>query len=88
MQSALPCKNFCLPRGVDRFAAEPMAPIADLVHERLEIADSAIYPALKPLQARYMMTVLQGMAVQGADGASPNQLRRVAQVAPRAWPKR
>src|SRR2546429_181959 len=36
--------------------------------------------------ARYVMTVLQGMAVQGADGASPNQLRRVAQVALRAWP--
>ena len=38
--------------------------------------------------ARYVMTVLQGMAVQGADGASPGQLRRVAQVALRAWPKR
>jgi len=38
--------------------------------------------------ARYVMTVLQGMAVQGADGASPEQLRRVAQVALRAWPKR
>jgi AcrR family transcriptional regulator len=38
--------------------------------------------------ARYVMTLLQGMAVQGADGASPDQLRRVAQVALRAWPKR
>jgi AcrR family transcriptional regulator len=38
--------------------------------------------------ARYVMTVLQGMAVQGADGASPDQLRRVARVALRAWPKR
>jgi AcrR family transcriptional regulator len=37
--------------------------------------------------ARYVMTVLQGMAVQGADGASPDQLRQVAQVALRAWPK-
>jgi AcrR family transcriptional regulator len=37
--------------------------------------------------ARYVMTVLQGMAVQGADGASPEQLRRVAQIALRAWPK-
>jgi len=26
------------------------------------------------------------MAVQGADGATPDQLRRVAQVALRAWP--
>jgi hypothetical protein len=38
--------------------------------------------------ARYVMTVLRGMALQGADGASPDQLRRVAQVALRAWPKR
>jgi hypothetical protein len=34
-----------------------------------------------------VMTVLHGMAVQGADGASPDQLRRVAQIALRAWPK-
>jgi AcrR family transcriptional regulator len=38
--------------------------------------------------ARYVMTVLQGMAVQGADGAGRDQLHRVAQVALRAWPKR
>src|SRR6059058_1033712 len=38
--------------------------------------------------ARYVMTVLRGMAVQGADGARRDQLRRVAQVALRAWPKR
>ena len=42
---------------------------------------------IQPNWARYVMTVLQGMAVQGADGASPDQLRRVAQVALRAWPK-
>jgi len=37
--------------------------------------------------ACYVITVLQGMAVQGAGGASPAQLRRVAQMALRAWPK-
>ena len=37
--------------------------------------------------ARYVMTVLQGMAIQGADGASHAQLHRVAQSALRAWPK-
>jgi AcrR family transcriptional regulator len=36
--------------------------------------------------ARYVMTVLQGMAVQGANGAGRDQLRRVAQIALRAWP--
>jgi AcrR family transcriptional regulator len=38
--------------------------------------------------SRYVMTVLHGMAVQGADGANQDQLRRVADVALRAWPKR
>src|SRR6266478_4418967 len=38
--------------------------------------------------ARYVMTVLQGMAVQGADGSGRDQLRQVAQIALRAWPKR
>src|SRR5437879_553680 len=37
--------------------------------------------------SHYVMTVLHGMAVQGADGASRDQLRRVAQIALRAWPK-
>jgi len=36
----------------------------------------------------YVMTVLHGMAVQGADGANQDQLRRVADIALRAWPKR
>ena len=36
--------------------------------------------------ARYVMTVLQGMAVQSAGGASSDELRRVAQVALGAWP--
>jgi AcrR family transcriptional regulator len=38
--------------------------------------------------AGYVMTVVRGMAVQSAGGASPDQLRRVAQVAMRAWPTR
>src|SRR6476620_1935802 len=38
--------------------------------------------------AHYVMTVVRGMAVQFAGGASSDQLRRVAQIALRAWPKR
>ena len=38
--------------------------------------------------SHYVMTVLHGMAVQSAGGASSDQLRRVAQIALRAWPKR
>jgi len=36
----------------------------------------------------YVMTVLHGMAFQGSDGANQDQLRRVADIALRAWPKR
>jgi AcrR family transcriptional regulator len=36
--------------------------------------------------ARYVSTVLQGMAVQAASGASGKELGRVAEMALRAWP--
>jgi AcrR family transcriptional regulator len=36
--------------------------------------------------ARYLVTVLRGMAVQAAGGASREQLRRVVALALRAWP--
>jgi AcrR family transcriptional regulator len=36
--------------------------------------------------ARYLMTVVQGMAVQAASGANRQELRRVAKTALRAWP--
>ena len=46
-------------------------------------------PSADPAElARYVMTVLQGMAVQGADGAKRDQLQRVARMALRALPKR
>jgi hypothetical protein len=38
--------------------------------------------------ARYVKTIMHGMAVQSAGGASSDQLRRVAQVALSPWPKR
>jgi AcrR family transcriptional regulator len=37
--------------------------------------------------ARFVATVIHGMAVQAAGGASREELRRVAQIALRAWPK-
>ena len=38
--------------------------------------------------AHYVMTVARGIAIQTAGGASRDQLRRVAQIALRAWPTR
>ncbi len=37
--------------------------------------------------ARYVVTVIRGMAVQAAGGAGEGELRRVALLALRAWPK-
>jgi AcrR family transcriptional regulator len=37
--------------------------------------------------ARYVVTILQGIAVQAAGGASRKELRRVVQMALRAWPE-
>jgi AcrR family transcriptional regulator len=37
--------------------------------------------------ARYLITVMRGMAVQAAGGASRAELRRVAAMALRAWPE-
>jgi hypothetical protein len=37
--------------------------------------------------ARYVMTVIQGMAVQAAGGVSREELQRVIQIALRAWPE-
>jgi hypothetical protein len=37
--------------------------------------------------ARYLVTVIRGMAVQAAGGASRDELRRVAEWAMRAWPQ-
>ena len=37
--------------------------------------------------ARYVVTVMNGMSVQAAGGAGADDLRRVAEIALRAWPK-
>jgi AcrR family transcriptional regulator len=37
--------------------------------------------------ARYVITVVQGMAVQAASGASRDDLRRVVEIALRGWPQ-
>jgi AcrR family transcriptional regulator len=37
--------------------------------------------------ARYIVTLIQGIAVQAADGATRGELRRVIQTALQAWPK-
>jgi AcrR family transcriptional regulator len=66
-----------------RFASEAA------LRERLERAksDKDLPATANPADlARYIATVLQGMAVQAAGGASRDDLHSVAELALRAWP--
>jgi AcrR family transcriptional regulator len=60
------------------------------IRKRLDRAkrEGALPPHASPADlARYLATVYQGMSVQAAGGATREQLRRVAKIALRAWPK-
>jgi AcrR family transcriptional regulator len=60
-----------------------------MLRERLEraIAEGEIPPELDPADyARYIMTVLEGMSVQAAGGASREVLHKVAAITLRSWP--
>jgi hypothetical protein len=61
-----------------------------LIRKRLDKAkrEGGLPPDANPADlARYLATVYQGMSVQAAGGATHEQLRRVAKLALRAWPK-
>jgi AcrR family transcriptional regulator len=60
------------------------------VRQRFEraLADGDLPADANPSDlARYLVTVIRGMAVQAAGGASRAELRRVADMALRAWPE-
>jgi AcrR family transcriptional regulator len=59
------------------------------LRERLEraINDGEIPPEVDPADyARYIMTVLEGMSVQAAGGASREDLHKIAEMTLRTWP--
>jgi AcrR family transcriptional regulator len=59
-----------------------------ILRERLEQdrTKGALPPDLDPTDyARYVMTVLEGMSVRAAGGASRDELRKVADMALRTW---
>ena len=61
-----------------------------LIRKRLDRAkrEGDLPPHANPADlARYLATVYQGMSVQAAGGATRAQLRGVAKIALRAWPK-
>ncbi len=60
-----------------------------MIRDRLKSAKQAgeLPPGLEPSEfARYVMTVLEGMSVRAAAGASREELHKVAELALRAWP--
>ena len=88
VQGALACGDSARP--VQRETAARRAASEVALRRRLQRAkrEGDLSPQAKPSElARYVMTVLQGMAVQGANGAKRDQLRQVARSALRAWLK-
>src|SRR4029077_6758897 len=88
VQGALACGDAA--GSVQKETAERRAASEVALRSRLQRAkrEGDLSPHANPTElARYFMTVLQGMAVQGANGAKRDQLRQVARTALRAWPK-
>jgi AcrR family transcriptional regulator len=88
VQGALACGDAA--RSVRKEIAARRAAAKAALRRRFQRAkrEGDLPPNADPAElSHYVMTVLHGMAVQGADGASPDQLHRVAQMALRAWPK-
>jgi AcrR family transcriptional regulator len=87
VQGALSCGESAEP--VRRELNACRAAVETAFRERLyqARADGDLPPEVDPTDlARYVATVLQGMSVQAAGGASREELRRVADTALRAWP--
>ncbi len=76
--------------GIRAELASRREAMVDALRERFERAkaDGDFPPCVEPADmARYVVTVLNGMAVQAAGGAGIDDLRRVAEIALAAWPK-
>jgi AcrR family transcriptional regulator len=88
VQAALSCGEAADPIRCELNARRAATEAA--LRERLERAkqEGDLPAEAEPADlARYLATVLQGMAVQAAGGAGRDDLRRVAETALRAWPE-
>lgn len=87
VQGALACGDSadCMRRELAKHRAEAEAAVC----ERLEraLAEGDLPPDAVPADlARYVAVVVHGMAVQAAGGVGRDELRKVAEIALRAWP--
>ena len=88
VQGALVCGNAA--EGVRRELALRRAAGEGAIRQRLRRAraEGDLPPNANPADlARYVTTVLHGMSVQAAGGATRAELQRVAQTALQAWPR-
>lgn len=87
VQGALVCGDEAAP--VRRETARRRAGGEALLRERFEraVAEGDLPAGTDPADlARYVTTVSHGMAVQAVGGATRDELRKVAEMALRAWP--
>jgi AcrR family transcriptional regulator len=88
VQAALACGDEA--EGVRREVARRRVRLEARLRERFEraVSEGDLPPGTNPADlARYVATVSHGIAVQAADGATRDQLNRVAETAMLAWPK-
>jgi AcrR family transcriptional regulator len=87
VQGALACGEAA--ESVRRELVLRRAAVEAAVRQRFEraLAEGDLPADVEPADlARYLMTLIRGMAVQAAGGDSRDELRRVAETALRAWP--
>jgi AcrR family transcriptional regulator len=88
VQGALACSQAA--ESVQRELVARRAAAEVALRQRFERAraDGDMPPDANPGDlARYLITVIRGMAVQAAGGASRDELRRIVKLALRVWPK-
>jgi AcrR family transcriptional regulator len=88
VQGALACGDASEPVRQE-LSARRAARLADLAVRLERAVEEGDLPATANAidLARYLFTVVQGMAVQAASGADRACLQRVAEIALRAWPQ-
>jgi AcrR family transcriptional regulator len=88
VRGALACSETAVP--IAKELASRRSEGEALIRARLKAAREAgeLPPGLEPdAFARYIMTVLEGMSVRAAAGASRKELHKVAKLALRLWPE-
>jgi AcrR family transcriptional regulator len=88
VQGALACSEAA--ESIRRELAARRAAGESAVRQRFEraLAEGDLPADTDPADlAGYLVTVIRGMAVQAASGATRKELRRVAEMALRAWPE-